>query len=145
MKELRINKYLLYWVIIVITCWFTILPRCWHAITFSKTIGEVRHFGYYKIPYKRGYRIAWYPIVDFSLENKNYSFLGSDVQHDELNRGDKVELIYNPKNPSDAYIYSWLGFWAPPLVYFIPIFIIVSGFLLSVGFLPRVLVIKLKK
>ena len=126
-----------------LTFCITVLPMLWHALTYSKASGEVKNFEYFEEFHGRGTANLPHPLVNFTVEGKNYSFYGTDVQKDELNPGDGVDLIYDPKYPSHAYIYSWTGFWSSPLFYFIPAFIIFSAVLLSVGLLPRILIIKL--
>ena len=142
MKVLRINKYLLYWVVIVVTFCFTILPTFWYAVTYIKTTGTVRNFVYETKVSGRKTITIWYPIVDFKVGKESFAFFGSDAEHEELNPGDDIEIIYNKHNPKKAFVYTFPGFWGPPLYYFIPLFIVFSGVLLSVGFIPKIIVLK---
>ena len=140
---IKINKYILYWTIIIFTSCFTIAPKIWYAITFSKTNGMIRHFVFSEDETGSRTKTTWYPLIDFEIKSQKISFYGSDLEHDEFDRGDIVPVIYNAKNPKDAYVYSFPGFWGPSLLYFLPVFVFASAFLLSVGFLPRILILKL--
>ncbi len=144
MKTVNINKFTLYWSLIGFLFCFTLLPKVWYALTYARTTGKIKHFIYTRSKTTRG-RISttWYPIVFFELNGAKYNFLGTDTQHDEFNPGDDAPVLYNPQNPDLAYVYTFPGFWGPALVYFIPVFVVVSAILLSVGFLPKTLVFRI--
>jgi len=63
------------------------------------------------------------PIVEFYTEDTRITFTSQRNLNYEIN--DKVNVIYKEKNPHNANIYSFYGFWLEPLILsFIPITII---------------------
>ena len=142
MCTLLINKYKIYFVVISIFIGFTIFPKAWKTYTYNKTKGIVRYFLYKENESSRRKTKTFYPLVDFTVKNTNYTCLGSSFQHEEIYRGDTVSVIYNEKDPEQAYVYTFLGFWGPTLVYFIPIALIISlGF--GLDYIPKIIKIKL--
>lgn len=96
------------------------------AINYSKTQGVVRHFRYFENKGSQRPRTTWYPLVDFKVNDVQYSCYGSKYQHEELFMNDTVTVLYNKADPNDAYVYSALGFWAPTLVYLVPLVLVIS-------------------
>lgn len=141
--QLNINKYKLYFVLIAILFGYSYFPKLWYALTYNRTSGIVDSFTYTESKGYRSKTTNYYPVVLFTVNNNIYSCLGSSFQHDELYRLNKVTVIYDGRNPKKAFVYTTLGFWAPPLVYVLPLFVIISAILLSVGSLPKILRIKI--
>ncbi|MBK7128094.1 MAG: DUF3592 domain-containing protein [Crocinitomicaceae bacterium] len=59
------------------------------------------------------YPESYHPHAEFVVDNKLYRFVGPtyyDYQTCPL-AGDRVKIIYNPNNPSDAQFYNLSGFW----------------------------------
>jgi hypothetical protein len=106
-------------------------------LTYGKTEGVMRQFLY--IENENGTRRTeyFYPIVDFQINDSSYAFYGSTLQHDELHRGDTVPVLYDKHDPSKAYVYSALGFWAPTLAYFFPFFLLIT-MLFGLDYIPKV-------
>lgn len=55
------------------------------------------------------------PIVKFDTKAYEITFQGEtnmDIQY-----GDKVNVIYKTDDPTDAFIYSFVGFWLVSLIY----------------------------
>lgn len=66
-------------------------------------------------------RIYWlyFPVVSFTTADGNlYIFTqggGSDPPAYEV--GEAVEVLYNPENPHDATISSWVNVWMVPMIF----------------------------
>ncbi|MFT3679923.1 MAG: DUF3592 domain-containing protein [Ferruginibacter sp.] len=95
----------------------TIVKDCYYAVTFKRTIGEVITLKTEKIP---GVRARHYPVIRFNLNNSSYDFEGSSFLYAGSQMGDSVPVIFDPGDPSKAFVYTYLGFWAPELVYLLP-------------------------
>lgn len=55
------------------------------------------------------------PVVKFNTKDYEVRFQGEtnmDIQY-----GDKVNVIYKTDDPTDAFIYSFVGFWLVSLIY----------------------------
>lgn len=139
-EQIVVSKFLLYYLIMGTAFCFLILPVLWKSIMFKKTTGNVRQFVYFN---ENNHGGAFIPLVDYSIEDKWFSFYGTDVERDELNDGQRVNVLYNPDNPKEAYIYTFAGFWSTPLMFFIPIFVAASSVLLAVGLIPKKIVLKI--
>jgi hypothetical protein len=56
-----------------------------------------------------------YPTVKFLVGDDAYTFRAdSNLPYDE---NDKVSVIYNPNDPRQCWIFTFLGFWLTPLIY----------------------------
>ena len=63
---------------------------------------------------KQGY--VYHPVVTFSVEQQTYTFTspaGSGWK--QYADGQTVSVRYSPEHPSDAFIDSFLHFWAAPV------------------------------
>ncbi|MBP6430160.1 MAG: DUF3592 domain-containing protein [Ferruginibacter sp.] len=138
---MKINKYKLYLVLMLILLGATYGKQIWYALTFIKTTGIIREYESQLNYGGRRTTISYFPLVDFNLGEATYSFYGSSNLHETYVEGSKVPVIYNPKNPSKAYVYTFLGYWGNSFLIVFPIFVVLSMFLLSVGVLPKILVI----
>ena len=75
---------------------------------------------------------AYYPDVAFQPEDsRTIRFTeGIGTSPARYRAGDKVAVLYNPTDPSDALINSWMRLWVGPLT-----FIIVGGIPLLINLL----------
>ena len=78
-RVILINKSLIYFLVFSLLLGFTILPKIIKAITYPKTQGVVRHFIYFQSKSRRN-RTTWYPLVDFKVNDVQYSCYGSRYQ-----------------------------------------------------------------
>lgn len=125
---MTINKYLLYLIVNIIVFGILLLPRVYFLATFTKTEGMVTGFDY-------GYKYA-VPIIEFKAGDMEYSFYGPDYMKENVNSGQKIQVIYNPKNPKQAYVNNFYGFWGDPFVYLLPFFIIFTIIIIGKDFIP---------
>ena len=66
------------------------------------------------------------PVVEYTVNGVKYVF------HDDVANwppvyklGEEVTIIYDPKNPKNAYLYAWIGYWLNVSEFFIA-FLVVS-------------------
>lgn len=123
-----LNRIQILFIGIGIICFYLILNRyelilgC--KITTGKVIGNtsIGSHGSYMQP-----TIQF--IANDSLE---VTFLG--VRNDELNIGSEIPVIYPSQNPSNAYAYTFKGFWVVPIIYTLfPLIVFVSAILSFIG------------
>jgi Protein of unknown function (DUF3592) len=122
-----------------------LINKIWYALTFNTTKGVVKSITFTEYEGNRKKHTTYYPVVDFIIKNDTFTCTGSQFQHEEFYVHDSVSVIYNPKRPTNAYVYSLLGFWAPQLVYVIPVSLILSLIFFGTGLIPKRFVLKLKK
>jgi Protein of unknown function (DUF3592) len=137
-KQFSISKYLIYFILMA----FLLKPlftKSYYALTFTKTTGILQYFKY--THYAR--RTYYYPAVDFVIKNDTFTCFGSKFQHDAVYPGDTLPVIYNPVNPGKAYVFTFLGFWSPELVYIVPFSLILSLTFLGISSIPDNFIIRL--
>jgi hypothetical protein len=105
-----------------------LLPRVYFLATFTKTEGMVTGFDY-------GYKYA-VPIIEFRVGDIEYNFNGPDYMKGNVNSGQKVLVIYNPKNSKQAYVNNFYGLWGDPFIYLLPFFIIFTIIIIGKDFIP---------
>jgi hypothetical protein len=59
----------------------------------------------------------FYPVIRFSLEDgQEYTFTSvAALNKKQYPEGQEVPILYLPSRPQDAFIHSFLHFWAAPL------------------------------
>ncbi len=137
---MKINKYKLYFLLLGLLLACTYGKQLWYTLTYKKTSGIIREYIMKKNKGRRA-RVSYYPIVDFKTGDSLYAFYGSANLHDTYYDGSTVPVIYNPQNPNEAFVYTFLGFWGNSFLIVFPLFVVISMFLLPVGALPKILVI----
>lgn len=55
------------------------------------------------------------PVVKFNTDQYEVTFQGETNM--DIKYGDKVDVIYKTDEPTDAFIYSFVGFWLVALMY----------------------------
>lgn len=68
-------------------------------------------------------------VIEFSVNNKLYSFFSNDFE--KINDKDTYRVIYDKKNPHNAYVFSFLGFWLSGLLYCLLPIMVWSAFVYS--------------
>ncbi len=122
--QLTFNKYILYFVLMAALLGYGVVPKIWYACTCKKTTGVIKYFEQRKYNSRGGIKYNEYPLVDFVVDGNTYEFYGNRYQRDNLYAGDTVKVIYDPAFKRNAYINTFVGFWAPEVVYVIPISLI---------------------
>ncbi len=107
--ELNRNKLFLIGVGIVFL--YLLLNRVDYIFGSNTTKGEV-----VRIRSWTGRRSSYTaPIVKFSTETDNITFQGTTNM--DATVGEMVDVIYKVDDPTNAEIYSFIGFWLSPLIY----------------------------
>lgn len=144
-NHFSINKYLIYGIVMLLVLYPTFFKDCYYAITFKKTQAVIESFTFSDFTGSRGRkRTNYYPVASYQVDNKTYRCLGSKFQHEGLDVHDSVAVIYDQQDHSKAYVYNFLGFWAPELVYVIPLLLLLS-LLVSLDRIPKNLTLRLGK
>ena len=88
------------------------------AITTGKVIGiqygnSRSNYVYSSNRYREG--SYSFPVIQFNADSLRITFSG---EHNvDLAAGETVSVIYKKKDPSQAKVYSFSGFWMAPLLY----------------------------
>ncbi len=124
-------------VILATAGWFY-LPMLFKMITYEHAIGryvskeyEVReeHYAGSRKPLTEKLYIA---VIKFNYNGKDYTFRAGDYLSEGIEFGDYVPVRFNSGNPENAFVNTFLGYWAYPLFYVIPIIVISSGVVLAI-------------
>ncbi|HMD01268.1 MAG TPA: DUF3592 domain-containing protein [Ferruginibacter sp.] len=113
-------KYVIYTAVMILV-WFPFLKRVSYAICYDKTQGTVDGWQVFESQGRRGRRLTYYPIVDYKVSGIVYTTYGSRYERDEFNTGAPVTVLYDPESPGDAYLYNFISFWGPPLMWIVPL------------------------
>lgn len=113
----RLQLMLAGWCILIL-CFFA--TQFTKIFLFNKTTGKV--VGYETVLRGRGVRGSSttsdvYAIIQLQVEGKKYQFQA--VENLGLQRDEVVPVIYDPGNPNDAYLYSFIGFWYMKILVFV--------------------------
>ncbi|MBS1511560.1 MAG: hypothetical protein JST86_12005 [Bacteroidetes bacterium] len=134
---LEFSKYLLKYLFLAAIVAVFILPKLIRIIRFDKTTGTVDHFTFYN-GYRRTY---YYPVVYYQVKDSSYLCVGNNMEKDELFVGDNVNVLYDPGNPDDGYLYTFIGYWGSTIVITVPCFL-VATLLFGIDTIPNTIRIK---
>ena len=124
-----INKYLLYLIVNILVFGILLFPRIYYLISFNRTVGLVTGFDY-----SAKYAV---PIIEFKVNENEYHFYGPDYMKETVNPGQQIPVIFNPKNPKQAYVNNFYGLWGDPFVYLLPFFLIFTIVIIGKDFVPE--------
>ena len=139
--QVSISKYLVFYILMLILL-KPLYPKIIDALRYHKTVGVVDAFTFTEYDGYRGKRTRYYPVVKFTVNADTFTCYGSSLQHDGLYVHDSIRVMYDPGNPSKAYVYTFLGFWAPRLTYIIPLSVILLLTFFGLTNIPRYFSIK---
>lgn len=97
----------------------------------KKTEGVVFAIGTYKMPNLR-HRYPRqvdhdYPVIQYFVDGKEYFHMKkSEFLFQKYKEGDKVNILYNPQDPHQAFVNSLFGYWMT--IPYIIIFLVLSLF-----------------
>ena len=109
---------------------FCFLNRTNKIIFWETTNGEIAgtHQIMGRVRYSTRSKVQFtHPEIEFVANNVTYIVDGEE--NVVYAKGEKVNVIYNPKNPQEANIYSFMGFWWEILFFTL----MIPGFILGVA------------
>ncbi len=110
----KLNRITILLIGISIVIIFLFLNRFDYIIGSTTTIGEVKYIKMWtQGTISRTHYTA--PIISFNYGSKTITFQAETNM--DLEKGEKVNVIYKNKNPQNARIYSFIGFWLAPILY----------------------------
>lgn len=129
---MTINKYLLYFIVLFTVFAFFLGKRIVHAITYKHTQGVVTGFDYYE---GRKYTKK-YPIVEFKTEKYVVEFRAPDYMAETVYVDKIVDVIYDPDQPTNAYVNNFYGLWGNAFIFLLPFFLIWTIIIIGKDFVP---------
>jgi hypothetical protein len=90
---------------------FLLLNRIDYIIGSTTTTGKVQYVRHWT---SRSSRYTA-PVIEFQTEDYEIKFQGETNM--PLHAGETVNVIYKIKDPTNAEVYSFIGFWLSPLLY----------------------------
>ena len=67
-------------------------------------------------PYQRNGR-AWYPVVEYQVDGRTYTYTGVGSESSSYSVGQKVPIVYRPEHPDSARIHSFADLWLIPVFF----------------------------
>jgi hypothetical protein len=133
---MTINKYYLYIVILLLAVLPTLGPKLYYRLTYERTTGTV--VGYYtqESRTKPGISVTKYPVVLFHTANAEVTFYAPPFMSGITSEGHAVQVLYNKKDPTKAFVNSSLGLFGPNLVWLLPLFLMFTGCFFAPGIIP---------
>lgn len=108
---IKLNRNKLFLIGLGIIFVFLLLNRIDYIFGSATTVGKVI---YVKNWTYRSSRFTA-PMVQFQTETQEITFQGETNMN--LKNGETVDVIYKTNNPTNAEVYSFVGFWLSPLLY----------------------------
>jgi|ERR1051325_457104 hypothetical protein len=110
-------------IVIIFLLYF--LPKIFFLSASEKTKGQVVRW-----VTQQGHRSSTsFPIIEFFYEGQAIRFRGEEYQNVELE--EKVPVVFDRKDPKNARVLSFMGFWFSYLLYFAIAFIVWIFFITS--------------
>jgi hypothetical protein len=108
---IKLNRNKLFLIGVGIVFIYVLLNRVDYIFGSNITTGEI-----VRIRSWSGNRSSYTaPIVKFSTETNEITFQGTTNM--DASEGETVDVIYKANDPTNAEIYSFVGFWLSPLIY----------------------------
>src|SRR5688572_1009480 len=108
---MKIHKYLLYLIVNILVFVIFLLPRFYRLALYETTLGTVTRFDYHEAPGKYGTRIWSRPVVEFQTERYLVTFTLPNYMKEMVNVGSRVLVMYDSKNPENAYVKNFYSIW----------------------------------
>ena len=139
-KIVAVNKYKLYFIVLGIVSAFFLLPKLYFVLTYNKTEGVVA--GYHDEWVKKRVRHRYkrqYPIIRFNTGTHQVTFLAPSYMYELSLDRVTYPVIYSAKDPTKAYVFTFMGFVGNTFLFLGPFIFVWSAFLLGPGFLPKII------
>jgi hypothetical protein len=136
-KIVAVNKYKLYFIVLAIVSGFFLLPKLYCVLTYSKTEGVVAGYHDEWINKGRHRYKKQYPLIRFNTATHQITFLAPSYMYELSLDRVTYPIIYSAKNPTKAYVFTFMGFLGNTFLFLGPFILVWSAFLLGPGFLPQ--------
>ena len=130
---MTINKYLLYFIVLFTVFALFLGKRIFHAITYKHSKGVVIGFDYSE---GRKYTKK-YPIIEFEAEKYVIEFTAPSYMAESVYVDKIVDVIYDPKDPGNAYVNNFYGLWGNAFIFLLPFFLIWTIIIIGKDFVPK--------
>ena len=120
---IKINKYFIFFIIIGSFIGYFIYPIILHSLTYKKTTGIIQSFTSREYQSSRGPRLVYFPGVEYEVNNDTFLCYGSSSEYVGHLLNDTLPVIYDQRDPTNAYVDTFLGSWSilfliiPPSVF----------------------------
>lgn len=138
-NEISFSKYLLCGLILFVFIWHFYSQKIIHAFTYRTTTGSVDYITYRT--YGSRNRTAYYPVVKYTVNGEEFRCIGSSYERDELHPHDPAAVLYDPADPANGNVYTFLGYWAPYLTFTIS-FVLVVTLVFGIDVIPNRIYLK---
>ncbi len=141
--KIRIDKFILYFLVVAFVVTLLCGRRLYAYLFYDRTEGRVTSFEKVWVNTKRGGYYNNYPVVEFDTKEYHVSFIAPPYMEEVAGIGKNFTVLYNRKNPEDAYVLNFYGLWGESAKYLIPFFLIWTIVVLSPDFIPRKIVFQI--
>ena len=122
--KLQLNSHKVFFIGVSIIIFFLFLNRLNFYYGSKTAVGTVVGLTKYTGSYPK-----FYPIISF--EENGFEFRVEGIKDLDVTYNDKVEMIYQPSDPSGAVVNSFYGFWFYPILFCIIPFMVWVSFVYS--------------
>jgi len=112
-------------------------PRLYYYYTYERSIGKVTKFYLFSSHGRKFTTHKKYPIIEFDSKEYHIKFTGPAFMSESVKQDDNVPVIYDKKNPENAYVLTFHGFWGDAFIYMLPFFLIWTICILRSDFIPK--------
>lgn len=137
-----INKYHLYFIVLLAAFAISMGPRFVHLYTYKQTKGIVAGYEKNEVYTKNGKRIINIPLIVFMAGEEEVTIYGPTFMNDEIGENAILIVYYNEKKPTSAFIYNFYDFWGSVLIYLGPFVLVWTACIFGVGFIPKYINLK---
>ena len=96
---MRLNKYILYVVVLIGICMIFLAPRLYYYYTYERSIGKVTKFYLFSSHGRKFTTHKKYPIIEFDSKEYHIKFTGPAFMSESVKQDDNVPVIYDKKIP----------------------------------------------
>lgn len=134
---MTINKYTLYIIVLLTVFSIFLIPRLYVLLNYHRTNAIVTGFHNERLTGKSGWYTNSYPIIEFDTEKDHITFYAPSYMYETVKIDSLVQVIYNPKQPTNVYVNNFYGLWGKAFIFLLPFFLIWTICIFSVNFIPR--------
>jgi hypothetical protein len=136
-KYVTVNKYVLYAVVLVLVFGIGLSTRLYALLIYRRTEGVVAGYHDQWVHTKTGGYNKHFPLIRFKTKTHVVTFAAPSYMYEESRDKVSYPVIYDADEPTNAYVFTFMGFLGTPSLYLGPFFLIWTIFLLGYGFLPK--------
>ena len=139
-----VNKFVLYAVVVALVFGIVLWTRLYALLIYKRTEGVIAGYHDEWVSTKTGGYTKHFPLIRFETHTASVTFTAPSFLYEESRDKVTYPVIYDAGEPTNAYVFTFMGFLGVPALYLGPFFLIWTIYLLGPGFLPKRIRVKRK-